>query len=53
LIKIRIISLLIQLVKQFGAKVIATVRSDEKVSACLKNDADVAVNTTTDDFAAN
>lgn len=42
----------IQLVKQFGAKVIATVRSDEKAAACLKYGADVAVNTTTDDFAA-
>ncbi len=42
----------IQLVKQFGAQVIATVRSDEKVTACLKYGADVAVNTTTDDFAA-
>ncbi len=42
----------IQLVKQFGAKVIATVRSDEKAVACLKYGADIAVNTTTDDFAA-
>lgn len=42
----------IQLVKQFGAKVIATVRSDEKAAACLKYGADIAVNTTTDDFAA-
>lgn len=42
----------IQLVKQFGAKVIATVRSDEKAVTCLKYGADVAVNTTTDDFAA-
>ena len=42
----------IQLVKQFGAKVIATVRSNEKVAACLDFGADLAVNTTEDDFAA-
>ena len=42
----------IQLVKQFGAKVIATVRSDGKAAACLRYGADIAVNTTTDDFAA-
>ncbi len=42
----------IQLVKQFGAKVIATVRSDEKVAACLDFGADLAVNTKVDDFAA-
>lgn len=41
----------IQLVKQFGAKVIATVRSDEKAAACLGFGADLAVNTKTDDFA--
>jgi tumor protein p53-inducible protein 3 len=42
----------IQLVKQFGAKVIATVRSDEKATACLGFGADLAVNTKADDFAA-
>jgi putative PIG3 family NAD(P)H quinone oxidoreductase len=42
----------IQLVKQFGAQVIATVRSDEKVAACLRFGADLAINTSTDDFAA-
>ena len=42
----------IQLVKQFGAKVIATVRSDEKAAACLRFGADLAVNTTSHDFAA-
>lgn len=42
----------IQLVKQFGAKVIATVRSDKKAAACLGFGADLAVNTTVDDFAA-
>jgi len=41
-----------QLVKQFGGKVIATVRSDEKVAACLGFGADLAVNAKTDDFAA-
>lgn len=41
----------IQLVKQFGAKVIATVRTQEKADACLKFGADLAINTTTDDFA--
>jgi putative PIG3 family NAD(P)H quinone oxidoreductase len=42
----------IQLVKQFGAKVIATVRGDEKAAACLGFGADLAVNTKADDFAA-
>jgi tumor protein p53-inducible protein 3 len=42
----------IQLVKQFGAKVIATVRSDEKAAACLGFGADLAVNATADDFEA-
>jgi putative PIG3 family NAD(P)H quinone oxidoreductase len=41
----------IQLVKQFGAKVIATVRTQEKADACLKFGADLAINTNTDDFA--
>ncbi len=42
----------IQLVKQFGAKVIATVRSDEKAAACLNFGADLAINAKIDDFAA-
>jgi len=41
----------IQLVKQFGARVIATVRSDEKAAACLGLGADLAVNAKADDFA--
>lgn len=41
-----------QLVKQFGAKVIATVRSEEKAVACLRMGADLAVNTKMEDFAA-
>ncbi len=41
----------IQLVKQFGAKAVATVRSDEKTTACLGFGADIAINTTVDDFA--
>jgi len=40
-----------QLVKQFGAKVIATVRSTEKVAACLDFGADLAVNSRLEDFA--
>ena len=42
----------IQLVKQYGAKSIATVRSEEKAAACLRFGADLAVNTTAEDFAA-
>lgn len=42
----------IQLVKQSGAKVIATVRSDEKAAACLGFGADLALNALADDFAA-
>ncbi len=42
----------IQLVKQSGGKAVATVRSDEKVTACLEFGADMAINTTVDDFAA-
>lgn len=42
----------IQLVKQFGAKVVATVRGDDKAAACMGFGADVAVNTKTGDFAA-
>ncbi len=42
----------IQLVKQFAAKVIATVRSREKVAACLDFGADLAVNSREEDFAA-
>ncbi len=42
----------IQLVKQFGATVVATVRSEEKISACLDFGADLAINTEVDDFAA-
>ena len=41
----------IQLVKQFGARVIATVRSDEKAAACLGLGADLAVNAKAGDFA--
>jgi len=41
----------IQLVKQFGARVIATVRSEEKVAACLDFGADLAVNSRKEDFA--
>jgi len=42
----------IQLVKRFGAKVIATVRADDKASACIEIGADLAVNTKTSDFAS-
>lgn len=42
----------VQLVKQFGSKVITTVRSDEKAAACLQFGADLAVNVKTHDFAA-
>lgn len=42
----------IQLVKQFGAKVLATVRGDDKAAACLRFGADLAVNASGDDFAA-
>ena len=42
----------IQLVKQYGAQSIATVRSAEKAAACLRFGADLAVNTTAEDFAA-
>lgn len=40
----------IQLAKAFGAKVIVTVGSQDKASACLKLGADVAVNYKTEDF---
>jgi NADPH2:quinone reductase len=40
------------LAKAFGAKVIATVGSDEKAAACKKLGADVVVNYKTQDFVA-
>jgi NADPH2:quinone reductase len=40
----------IQLAKAFGATVIATAGSDEKVAFCRELGADVAINYTTDDF---
>jgi len=40
----------IQLAKAFGAKVLATVGSDEKCKACLDYGADVAINYRTQDF---
>lgn len=40
----------IQLAKAFGAKVIVTVGSNEKASACLKLGADRAINYKTEDF---
>ncbi len=40
----------IQLAKQFGARVITTVGSQEKADACLKLGADVAINYKTEDF---
>jgi NADPH2:quinone reductase len=40
----------IQLAKAFGARVIATVGSDEKAKACLALGADLAVNYQTEDF---
>ncbi len=42
----------IQLAKAFGAKVIATAGSDEKVAECIRLGADVGVNYRTDDFVA-
>ncbi len=42
----------IQLAKAFGAKVIATAGSDEKVAQCIRLGADVGVNYRTDDFVA-
>jgi NADPH:quinone reductase len=42
----------IQLAKAFGATVIATAGSDEKVAACTRLGADVGVNYRTDDFVA-
>jgi NADPH:quinone reductase len=42
----------IQLAKAFGAKVITTVGSDEKIEACRKLGADVVVNHRTEDFVA-
>ena len=42
----------IQLAKAFGAKVIATVGSDDKAEACRKLGADVVVNYRADDFVA-
>jgi NADPH:quinone reductase len=42
----------IQLAKAFGAKVIATVGSDDKVEACRKLGADVVVNYRAEDFVA-
>ena len=42
----------IQLVKQFGAKVIATFREDNKAAACKKLGAALTINARTDDFAA-
>jgi NADPH2:quinone reductase len=42
----------IQLAKAFGATVIATAGSDEKVAACARLGADVGVNYRTDDFVA-
>ena len=42
----------IQLAKAFGATVIATAGSDEKVAECIRLGADVGVNYRTDDFVA-
>src|SRR3978361_606488 len=42
----------IQLAKAFGSKVIVTVGSQDKVDACLKLGADVAINYKTQDFVA-
>ena len=42
----------IQLAKAFGAKVIVTVGSQDKVDACLKLGADRAINYKTEDFVA-
>ena len=42
----------IQLAKAFGAKVLATAGSDERVKACAKLGADRAINYKTEDFAA-
>ena len=42
----------IQLAKAFGAKVLATAGSDERVKACLKLGADRAINYKTEDYAA-
>lgn len=42
----------IQLGKAFGAKVIVTVGSEEKVQLCLKLGADIAINYKNQDFAA-
>jgi NADPH:quinone reductase len=42
----------IQLAKAFGAKVIVTVGSKEKADACVKLDADRAINYRTEDFVA-
>jgi NADPH2:quinone reductase len=42
----------IQLAKAFGAKVIVTVGSKEKVDACMRLGADHAINYKTDDFVA-
>ena len=42
----------IQLARAFGARVIATVGSDEKAQACRKLGADVVVNYNTEDFVA-
>ena len=42
----------IQLAKAFGAKVIVTVGSQDKASACLKLGADHAINYKTEDFVA-
>ena len=42
----------IQLAKAFGARVIATAGSDDKVEACLKLGADAGINYRTQDFVA-
>lgn len=42
----------IQLAKAFGARVFATAGSPEKVAACAKLGADIAINYKTEDFAA-
>ena len=42
----------IQLVKQSGGIVIATVRSEEKVAACREIGADLVINTQTEDFSS-
>ena len=42
----------IQLAKAFGARVIATTGSDDKVEACLKLGADAGINYRTQDFVA-